>query len=130
MAHANELMSGISEGDLVGSAGLVGERVFIMTVYKAKGLEFDNVIILEANDGTYPFFTVNNVLEAPWRHTEAEIEAARQERFEDARRFYVALSRARRRLCISYSIQNSRGIRTRLTPFIDSIRHFFHTGSQ
>ena len=130
MAHANELMSGISEGDLVGSAGLVGERVFIMTVYKAKGLEFDNVIILEANDGTYPFFTVNNVLEAPWRHTEAEIEAARQERFEDARRFYVALSRARRRLCISYSLQNSRGIRTRLTPFIDSIRHFFHTGGQ
>ncbi len=128
MAHSNELMSSISEGDLVSSTGLVDERVFIMTVYKAKGLEFDNVIILEANDGTYPFFTVNNVLEAPWRHTKAEIEAARQERFEDARRFYVALSRARRRLCISYSMQNSRGIRTRLTPFIDSICHFFHTG--
>ena len=128
MTHANELMSSISEGDLVSSTGLVDERVFIMTVYKAKGLEFDNVIILEATDGTYPFFTVNNVLEAPWQHTEAEVANARQERFEAARKFYVALSRARRRLCISYSMQNSRGIRTRITPFISSITHFFHTG--
>ena len=32
------------------------DRVFISTVHKAKGLEFDNVIITDVKNGTYPFF--------------------------------------------------------------------------
>ena len=123
--HTNDITASMNEGDLINSEGLIHDRVFIMTVHKGKGLEFGNVIILEANDGTYPFFTVNRVLEAPYRHTNEEVEQARQELQEDARKFYVALSRAKKRLCISYTHLNSSGFKTQVTPFVTSIRRFF-----
>lgn len=128
MKHVNDMTASISEGDLVNSTELVTDRIFIMTVYKGKGLEFENVVILGANDGTYPFYTVNKVLGAPQRYTAKEVAAALQEKKEDARKFYVALSRAKKRICISYTKCNSFGFTTRVTPFVDSIRHYFYTG--
>ena len=128
--HINDMTSTISEGDLVNSDDLVNDRVFIMTVYKGKGLEFDNVIILGANDGTYPFFTVNKVLGAPWRYTPAEVAQAEQDRKEDARKFYVGLSRAKKRLCVSYSYNNANGFPTNITPFMNSISRFFYTSKR
>ena len=125
--HVNDMTSTISEGDLVNTNDLVNDRVFIMTVYKGKGLEFDNVVILGANDGTYPFFTVNKVLGARWRHTPQEVAQAEQDRMEDARKFYVGLSRAKKRLCISYSYRNAYGFPTDMTPFMESIEKFFYS---
>lgn len=129
-SHINDMTASINEGDLVNSEDLIKERVFIMTVYKGKGLEFDNVIVLQANDGTYPFFSVNRVLQDPWHHTKEEVAKAQQERMEDARKFYVALSRAKKRLCISYTLRNSYGYDTKITPFMRSIETFFHTGKE
>lgn len=126
--HINDMTSSISEGDLVNSTEIVKDHVFIMTVYKGKGLEFENVIILGACDGTYPFFTVNKILGAPQRHTEREIIEAQRERMEDARKFYVALSRAKKRICVSYSKCNSYGYPTDLTPFMDCIMPYFVIG--
>lgn len=128
--HINDMTSTISEGDLVNSDDLVNDRVFIMTVYKGKGLEFDNVVILGANDGTYPFFTVNNVLGAPWRYKPEEVAQAEQDRKEDARKFYVGLSRAKKRLCVSYSYRNANGFPTDMTPFMNSISRFFYTSKR
>lgn len=123
--HVNDMTASISEGDLVNSTELVSDRIFIMTVYKGKGLEFENVVILGASDGTYPFFSVNRVLECPDRYSEKEVAQAAQDRMEDARKFYVALSRAKKRLCVSYTRKNDWGYNTRLTPFMDSIKDYF-----
>ena len=74
------------EADLCNSASLK-ERIFVTTIHKAKGLEFDNVIVFDAIEGRIPnFFSQNN----------ATMLA------EDARKFYVAISRAKRRLYVSY----------------------------
>ena len=35
---------------------IVKEKVFVSTVHKAKGLEFENVIVFGCVDGVYPFF--------------------------------------------------------------------------
>lgn len=126
--HINDMTASISEGDLVNSEDLIHDRIFIMTVYKGKGLEFDNVVILEANDGTYPFFSVNKILSAPDRHTPEEVAKAEIDRKEDARKFYVALSRAKKRLCVSYTFSNSYGFSTRMTPFMMCIEKYFTTG--
>lgn len=126
--HINDMTASISEGDLVNSEDLIHDRIFIMTVYKGKGLEFDNVVILQSNDGTYPFYTVNKILEAPYRHTQEEVAQAEIDRREDARKFYVALSRAKKRLCVSYTYRNSYGFQTRMTPFMECIQSFFSTG--
>ena len=126
--HINDMTASISEGDLVNSEDLIHDRIFIMTVYKGKGLEFDNVVILEANDGTYPFFTVNKILAAPYRHTPEEVAKAEIDRKEDARKFYVALSRAKKRLCVSFTDYNAWNFRTRMTPFMECIESYFTTG--
>lgn len=126
-AHVNDMASAISEGDLVNSTELIRDRVFVMTVHKGKGLEFENVVILGANDGTYPFYKNTKALASPYT-TEGQKEDARKQIREDARKFYVALSRARKRLCVSYTSVNSYGSRTRMTPFMNSIQQFFYTG--
>ena len=126
LTHVNDMTASINEGDLINADGLMTDRIFVMTVHKGKGLEFENVAILSANDGTYPFYRVNQVLERPYNYSDEDVEQARRERMEDARKFYVALSRAKKRLCVSYTYENERGWRTRLTPFMDSIKHFFH----
>ena len=83
------MMATLKESDLVNTRGLIDSHVFIMTIHKAKGLEFENVIIPNAYDGVYPYYT--NI-------RDNIADAIR----EDARKLYVALSRAKKRLCVIY----------------------------
>ena len=62
------------------------EGVRLMTMHSAKGLEFDTVFILGANEGVTP-------------HRKA---ALKEEIEEERRMFYVAMTRAKERLVISY----------------------------
>lgn len=62
------------------------DGVALMTMHGAKGLEFDVVFIIEANDGVIPYKKAK---------LDSEIE-------EERRMFYVAMTRAKRKLFISY----------------------------
>ena len=126
-SHVYDITSTINEGDLVNSEDLLSDRVFIMTVYKGKGLEFDNVVVLGACDGNYPFFKVNQVLSSSYSSDKDKAQAL-IDRKEDARKFYVAISRAKKRLCVSYTRTNANGYGTCCTPFMNSIAHFFTFG--
>lgn len=96
------------EADLCGNS--LKERFLVTTVHKAKGLEFETVIIADAIDGTYPFGR-------SW--TELQLQ-------EDARRLYVAMSRAKRRLCVVYS-DYAGTTPHQLTPFLHKlVDHFSH----
>lgn len=125
LTHVNDMTSTINEGDLVNSEELMTDRVFIMTVYKGKGLEFDNVVVLGANEGTYPFYMVNQVLGSCYS-SEKDKAQALQDRLEDARKFYVAISRAKKRLCVSYTDYNAWGRPSGVTPFMNSIQKYFY----
>ena len=82
--HYAELCT-LKEADLCGSRSMK-ERIFVSTVHKAKGLEFDSVIVYDAVEGKYPsVFASQEAIGG-----------------EEARKFYVALSRARRRLIVTY----------------------------
>lgn len=69
---------------------LLRKIVSVSTVHKAKGLEFDNVIVTGVNKGAYPFY--NNV-------------SPEQDK-EDARKLYVAITRAKKRLYLSRHERN------------------------
>jgi len=89
-----------TEADLCDS-DFIREKVFVMTVHKAKGLEFENVIVYAANDGIFPYYNSK---------TDTERE-------EDARKLFVAISRAKKRLCLTYFASN-KGFPSNLSPFI------------
>ena len=85
--HIMELNT-FKEADLCGDKkedSVIVENVFVATVHKAKGLEFENVIVYGANDDIYPFFSNKKDKEAC---------------MEDARKLYVAITRAKKRLCL------------------------------
>ena len=81
---------------------ITNEDIVISTVHKAKGLEWDNVIIPHCNNGTYPFI-----------YSKSE-----REKLEDARLLYVALSRAKKRILVTYSKE--------LSVFLKTVKYFFN----
>ena len=89
-AHAYELNT-FKEADLCGSSTMV-DRLVVSTIHKAKGLEFDNVIVFDVVDGRIPNF---------YHEGDAAMMA------EDARKLYVAMSRAKKRLYVYYSKQGN-----------------------
>lgn len=79
----------------VGQAGEEGEskedRVTVLTMHGAKGLEYDNVFLPGINEGTVPYGKL----------------LSKEEEEEERRIFYVAMTRAKSRLEISY-VENGR----------------------
>ena len=84
-------ISTFKEADFIES-DLMDERVIIITVHKAKGLEFDNVLVYSAVEDQYPFYF--SLAQKDERKRNLAIQ-------EDARLFYVAMSRAKKRLCFT-----------------------------
>ena len=62
-----------------------GDRIKLMTIHAAKGLEFPSVFITGLEENLFPSFMVSS---------SAELE-------EERRLFYVAITRAQRHLCLS-----------------------------
>ncbi len=104
--HLYELRT-FNEADLFQN-GIITEKTHIMTIHKAKGLEFDNVILYDITGGKFPYGTYRDSIRD-------------QETQEAARLLYVGMSRARKRLHITY--------KEHLSPFIDSHpsvrKHFY-----
>lgn len=131
-AHINDLTSTINEGDLVNSDpsnSLISDRVFIMTIHKAKGLQFDNVVVLDVRNGAFPYYETNNIINSLDATPEMK-KAASAARNEDARKLYVALSRARKRLCISYPTYTDSNHYAGISPFLLPIMHLFTQGKR
>lgn len=93
-----------NEADLYQN-GIISERIHIMTIHKSKGLEFDSTFIMNVSHGVFPHYRATKPA-------------------EDARVLYVAMSRARQRVFLTYT--NS------ISPFIndyDKVKeHFYFMG--
>ncbi|MHC1747086.1 MAG: ATP-dependent helicase [Cellulosilyticaceae bacterium] len=70
-------------------AGFFKGKLPIMTVHQAKGLEFDKVYIVGCNDRVFP--------------TSRSIRSNNLS--EEKRLFYVAMTRARKKLCLTYNTE-------------------------
>lgn len=83
-------------------------RIPIITVHQSKGLEFDNVFIVGLNEYTFPSYMAvkNNSLE------------------EEKRAFYVAITRAKRKLYLlshKYGLNNRNFTESSFISFIDDM---------
>lgn len=97
--HIMELNT-FKEADLCSST-TIPDRVFVSTIHKAKGLEFDRVVVFDVVDGRIPNF---------YNEGKPALLA------EDARKLYVAMSRAKRRLVVWWS-------RAKLLSYSDRPQH-------
>lgn len=109
--HITEL-STLKESDLCGSSA-IDERMFVSTIHKAKGLEFDNVVVFDMVDSRMPSYFNRNDFKGL---------------AEDARKLYVAMSRARKRLvitCCKTRKVSGNVIPQRITRFLEPVSHLF-----
>lgn len=80
-------------------------RIPIITVHQAKGLEFENVFLSGVQDGSFPSYRA--------------IKSGNIE--EEKRTFYVAITRAKKRLYISFNKDGGYGRLAKRSRFIDLI---------
>ncbi|MCX0369612.1 UvrD-helicase domain-containing protein [Clostridium perfringens] len=85
-------------------------RIPIITVHQAKGLEFDTVFLAGIQNNTFPSYMAIK---------EGNLA-------EEKRVFYVAITRAKKRLVITYNSQGKYGHRNEISQFINYIpKEFF-----
>ncbi len=128
--YANELyrtLKGMDKGkggtftirDLLSVAALSGSRIDVLikkydkipliTVHQAKGAEFDTVILAGADENEFPSYAAR----------------AMGEEDEEKRVFYVAITRAKRKLLITYAKSVNYGANTyerRPSPYLKNLR--------
>ncbi|MFR7935780.1 MAG: 3'-5' exonuclease [Clostridium perfringens] len=87
-------------------------RIPIITVHQAKGLEFDTVFLAGIQNNTFPSY----------------MSIKEGNLAEEKRVFYVAITRAKKRLVITYNSQGKYGHRNEISQFINYIpKEFFKT---
>jgi DNA helicase-2/ATP-dependent DNA helicase PcrA len=95
------------------------DLVSVLTVHRAKGLEFSTVFLVGLADGRFPgrgrrdALVLPPELERSSRGSDAEAPHA-----EERRLCYVAMTRARDELFLSYAVRAERGRTRRPSPFI------------
>ncbi|MGD8979674.1 MAG: ATP-dependent helicase, partial [candidate division WOR-3 bacterium] len=93
------------------------ERVNLMTLHNAKGLEFDTVFITGMEDGLIPHYKCQDD----------------QKQYEEERRLlYVGITRARKKLYMTYARQRDMfragPSLTEISPFLNEIPHDLISG--
>jgi DNA helicase-2/ATP-dependent DNA helicase PcrA len=78
-----------------------GDSVQLMTVHGAKGLEFPHVFLLRVNYGCFPAKERSPLFEFPIKLMKEDLPAGSFHIQEERRLFYVALTRAERKLTIT-----------------------------
>ncbi len=84
----------------------IAPRIILSTVHQAKGLEWNHVFIINLSEGAFPHKNCSS---------ESEIE-------EERRLFYVAITRARKNLHLTYPMMGGRGFEFQArSAFLDDI---------
>jgi|GEM_PF-1841705 len=119
-----EQMVDLEQGEAEAPLNTGRSAVTIMTMHAAKGLEYPVVVLPRLNEFSRvsgaPYFDKGLGLGWDWNHNGTEyrpaitrlmaLRRAERERAEEARLFYVALTRAKDRLILSGSIEEGKGV--------------------
>ncbi len=95
------------------------EAVKLMTAHKSKGLEFDYVYIMGANNGVWGNNRGKHEFSLPQNLVSSDF--APGELDDERRLFYVALTRARKEVIATYHLKNDDGRGLLPSPFLEEI---------
>jgi len=95
----------------------------LMTVHKAKGLEFEHVFIIRTLSGKWDGASSRTLIKLPLGILKTEItqNIGSSDLEEDRRLFYVALTRAKKQIYISYSTLSDSGKEQLPSVFVNEI---------
>ena len=95
------------------------DAVSVLTVHKAKGLEFATVFVVGLADGRFPGRGRREAIELPSELRRSAAGAGEESLHAEERRLcYVAMTRARDELLLSMAASPERGRRRRPSPFL------------
>ena len=95
------------------------DAVAVLTVHRAKGLEFDSVYLTGLVDGRFPARARPAMLDLPWADIRGAGAVEPDRLSEERRLFYVAMTRARNQLWLTFhETATSRRVTRRPSPFI------------
>jgi DNA helicase-2/ATP-dependent DNA helicase PcrA len=104
-----ELMEAHNLSPVVPPLTTTSEKVQILTAHKAKGLEFEQVFIPRLVDGRWGNVRARGKLKLPPGVLPRDVVSAGENNEDERRLFYVALTRAKQGLYLSYARQNEEG---------------------
>lgn len=82
------------------------EGIYILTAHRSKGLEFDDVYIFDVTESTFPARRQSEPLKLPSALMAGMAVQARQHEAEERRLMYVAMTRAKSHLTLTYSLDH------------------------
>lgn len=97
------------------------DSVQILTVHGSKGLEFDYVFIVNAVGQRFPSTRRSEPFEIPEKLTKEIYPEGDFHLQEERRLFYVAMTRARKKLFINYSDQYEGNKKWKVSPFVSEV---------
>ena len=98
------------------------DSIKILTVHGAKGLEFNHVFIYRLLEDSWEKQRDFNKLKLPFGILKSEITKSIEDDFEEDRRlFYVALTRAKKQIYLSYSQYKENGKNQNASVFVSEI---------
>ena len=117
---ARHLQTLIEAGDDPPTADLDpdADAVAVLTVHKAKGLEFPIVYIPGLVAGRFPLHARRETLSLPAELVTETLPEGDFQLQEERRLFYVAMTRARDELILTYAADYGGGMARRLSPFV------------
>jgi len=113
----------LEEANLTLQSDLVPDKnsVQIMTVHAAKGLEFPYVFIVNAVKGRFPSTKRRDGFYIPDELTKEIYPEGDFHLQEERRLFYVAMTRAKKKLFVTYSDQYEGNKKWKTSPFVEEI---------
>ncbi len=117
VAHL-ELLREAGDDPAVAEAELDDDAVQVLTVHKAKGLEFPVVILVGCAEGKFPVQRRGDPLELPEALIRERLEGAAAQYSEERRLFYVAMTRAEDELLLTSAADYGTAKPRKLSRFV------------
>jgi DNA helicase-2/ATP-dependent DNA helicase PcrA len=109
VVEALDLLLAAGEDPPAAEADLSDDAVRVLTVHRAKGLEFHTVFMVGLTEGSFPTRNRSESLSLPARLAPGPVSAGDAHLEEERRLFYVGMTRAKRRLFLTGAEQNQGG---------------------
>lgn len=115
------VLEAAGESNEDGTLQVANDKVNILTIHKAKGLEWNTVYIADCTEGSFPLRARNGGISMPEDLIKSTSSEADEHFAEERRLMYVALTRARQNLVLSYSKRHFSPIERKPSRFITEI---------